>query len=187
MECPLCKTTHLEITELEPGLASRTCHSCGGYLVELDRYLDWASRQTTTAPADAAISIVPAADSGPGKLCPSCGGFMIRYQVGHGVGFCVDRCRCGRIWLDRDEWAVLKAKGLHGRMHLFASEAWQGEIRDQARHESYRQTVLAALEGRLGDVINPEDLRRLKEIRQWLDGHPAKAQMFAYLAGTRDL
>jgi Zn-finger nucleic acid-binding protein len=98
--------------------------------------------------------------------------------VGHGVSFHLDRCgRCGGIWFDRNEWEILEANGLHDDVHLVFSEAWQAAVRqsDQQQVEEDRLRVL------LGD----ESLARIQQIKQWLDGHPKKSQLYAYLLHRR--
>ena len=188
MQCPVCKTARLEIVELEPGLKAHGCPRCGGHFLDLVRYLDWVARQgSTPTPPPVTSLIVPIADSSPGKLCPSCGAFLIRYQIGHGVGFALDRCRCGGIWLDRDEWAALKARGLHDEIHRVASEPWQNEVKSQERQEAFRQTVQAALDGKLAQEVGDADLKLVKEFTRWLEDHPARKAVFGYLQAMIDL
>ena len=201
MQCPVCKSKKLLApAEIEPGLRASRCGVCGGQFVKVENYLAWferhgegpdgrrgrggeAEQARAFAPAE-----MPAADSGPGKLCPGCGAFLIRFGVGRGVGFHVDHCgRCGGVWLDAHEWDALKAAGLHDHLHLVFSEAWQGELRKQENAERYRRTVTDILDDKLAQSCSADDLTRLKEFKAWADAHPAKAELYGYLTALRDL
>ncbi|MFT7559482.1 MAG: Zn ribbon nucleic-acid-binding protein [Flavobacteriales bacterium] len=44
MECPSCKTSDLKATRLEDGLPAHGCSDCGGAIIPLLYYRDWAER-----------------------------------------------------------------------------------------------------------------------------------------------
>ena len=188
MTCPVCKTTKLRLQELEERLTPHKCESCGGRLVRLERYLLWLQRTggavSEVDPPDAEITVD---DSGPGKLCPSCGAFLVRHKVGHGVSFCVDRCgRCGDIWLDGGEWELLKVHGLHDDLHRIFSNAWQREVKQQERSEQYRRTVERVLSDKLAVCCSDADVTKVRRFCAWLDTHPQRNELFAFVAAMRE-
>jgi Zn-finger nucleic acid-binding protein len=133
------------------------------------------------APVDSAVD-----DSGPGKLCPACGAFLILHKVGCGLAFHLDRCgRCGGTWLDANEWEFLRSRDLHRSLHLVFSESWQRRVRREERTRQYRRVVTSVLDERLRRQCGEPDIERLKRFKQWIDGHPRRRELYAYLEGTR--
>ena len=70
MECPQCKNSPLEPSEIEPGLVAASCGSCNGVLLALMNYRFWLDRGGAPAndaplPDDTAVE-----DSTQAKLCP---------------------------------------------------------------------------------------------------------------------
>jgi Zn-finger nucleic acid-binding protein len=190
MDCPVCKTVPLQTHQLDEGLVTHSCPQCSGQYLRSERYFQWLQRHGENLPEkspDLALHL-PVHDSKPGKLCPECGAFLIRHKVGHGMEFHIDRCgRCGGIWLDENEWDVLKSHGLHDDMHHVFSQAWQAEVKGQERQQHYREVVMHILDDKLLQLCSGEDLAKLKEFKAWLDGHPNRRELYAYLGGTRDL
>lgn len=177
MRCPVCKPPEgLTHDSLEQGqLTTRRCPNCNGHWIRNADYWKWRAYQPQNLP------IVPAEDgpstapeSGGLRVCPDCDHVLARYQVGHGVMFTVDRCRhCEGAWLDGGEWDALRARNLHDDLPLIFAETWQRaarrEVQEQAAEENFRR--------RLGD----DDYRRAQEMRAWLDEHPKRSELFAYL------
>jgi Zn-finger nucleic acid-binding protein len=94
--------------------------------------------------------------------------------VGRNVPFTLDNCgECGGVWLDKDEWATLKTRNLHDDLHAIFTEQWQSE----ARREESRQTLAGMYERRFG----AEGYAELQRIRAWIDQHPHKQEILAYL------
>ena len=189
MQCPVCKQVRLEPATLADDLPARTCPTCGGHFVEIEEYLDWRERHK---PAPAAVAApapeLPVHDSGPGKLCPDCGAFLIRYEVGHGAGFALDRCgRCGGVWLDANEWEDLTGLGLAAQLHLVFSEAWQSQVKRQEREGQYRQAVRKILDAKLSQYCSPEEADRIKQFQDWVSRHPHGREIQAYLRSVQDL
>ncbi|MCL4211593.1 MAG: zf-TFIIB domain-containing protein, partial [Phycisphaerales bacterium] len=117
---------------------------------------------------------VTVAGSRKAKLCPECGHLMIRYRVAHDIDFQVDRCNhCNGVWLDRDEWEVLRRQGLHRDLHRVFSEPWQLRL----RQEEAQQALEAIYERKLGTEVYHE----IRRIRAWIDGHPERSTLLAYL------
>ena len=177
MECPVCKPTRsLVLAPREDGqLAARRCPSCNGHWIRSSDFWRWRALQGENVPATPAPDISDAPSEPLGlKLCPDCGYVLGRYRVGHGVPFTVDRCRnCEGAWLDGGEWDTLRARNLHDDLPLMFDDAWQRTVR---REEQLRATE-DSFRRRLGD----DDYARAREVRSWLDVHPKRSEVFAYL------
>jgi Zn-finger nucleic acid-binding protein len=182
LKCPVCKDVTLTPHDLEPGLSAFTCGGCHGDWVPQAKYFAWLDMHGANPAPDQSVQTEappqPAKDSLPGKFCPECGRFLTRAKVGHGVEFHLDRCGgCGGIWCDAGEWAVLKFHGLHDDCHFIFSDKWQAEVARQTR-ESGRQQVLI-------EKLGPEALAEIKRIKAWLDAHPRRRELYAYLLDTK--
>lgn len=160
---------------MEEHLSSHRCPGCDGQWIRGERYYLWLdSHEDEPETAGEEEARVTVHDSAGAKLCPECGRLLTRFQVGHGVEFAIDRCGgCGGIWLDAREWEVLRGKGLHDDVHFVFSAAWQSEIQRQRR----RQNAERLLAEKLGEP----DFDELKRIREWIDSHPRRNEIYAFL------
>ena len=94
-------------------------------------------------------------------ICPESGRLLLRYRVGHGLQFHLDRSPAtGGVWLGRGEWEALKSKGLHTEMHLIFTAAYQRNIRS----EQYGQRMEQTFRDRIGEP----DFPRVVEIKKWV-------------------
>ncbi|MBN2210229.1 MAG: zf-TFIIB domain-containing protein [Sedimentisphaerales bacterium] len=176
MQCPVCKTSVLKHQELESGLKSMFCPGCKGTWIASYQYWLWRDKHGKSLPEiplakenDADIH-----DNITAKLCPECGHFLIRYPVGHGCAFQLDRCgHCGGMWFDCQEWEALKRRNLHDDVHLIFSEVWQHRVRNEERHRDREKF----LEQKFGQ----KDYARIKEIKAWLQNHPQSGELYAFL------
>ena len=177
MKCPVCKRDNLTKCQLEADLPAYQCNKCGGIWISAAQYWKWLKRRDDDL-AEPPISIdapLLVEEVGQAKLCPDCGHILRRYQVWPNVKFYLDHCEhCSSVWFDRDEWDVLKSRGLHAQVHIFFSDLWQEKIRAE---ESKRQLEKIYL-----DRFGAEDYGRLKEIKEWVDGHPQRGALLAYLS-----
>jgi Zn-finger nucleic acid-binding protein len=172
--CPACRVHTLTPTQLQPLLLGFRCERCDGNWLPGENYYRWLAHPDRR-PDDANVHTVGEPhDSLRAKLCAECGKLLSRYRVGHGVDFCIDRCAtCGGIWLDQNEWELLLQHRLVDRLHLVFSTAWQAEL--------LREQQERAVEDRLTERIGADGLRELKRIADWMQGHPHRAEMRAYL------
>jgi Zn-finger nucleic acid-binding protein len=181
MNCPVCQPSAvLECYTLEPHLLAWQCPKCTGHWIRLADYWRWRAQakvERDTRPDELATAMpAPDAESDTHglKRCPDCQYILGRFKVGHNVAFALDRCRnCNGSWLDRDEWAALKERGLHDDLHLIFSDEWQKE----ARVEEQRRVT----EARLLRQFGPEDFARAREVKIWLDAHPKRSELLAFL------
>lgn len=181
MNCPVCKTSSLEATELAAGqaqgLSARRCTGCGGQWVNGETYLLWVQRQGTNLPENEPDSVteLQVNQTNKAKLCPDCGRFLVRAKVGHGVGFQLERCGgCGGIWFDANEWESLVARNLHDDVHFVFSSTWQADVLRQEREQQREKLMIA----KLGEA----DWNEIQRISRWLDGHSKRSELYAVLA-----
>ena len=177
MNCPVCKTIPLATTILEPGLVTNNCEQCQGHWVNNEQYWVWRNQQADNLPeipADAPTFNINNAVMETARLCPQCHRILIKYRVGHNIPFIIDHCgSCGGAWLDKDEWATLKSRNLHDDLHAIFTDNWQ----DEARRAESRQHLAQMYEKRLG----AENYTELKRVKNWIDVHPKKQELLAYL------
>jgi Zn-finger nucleic acid-binding protein len=181
MHSPIHSDVTLQPKEIEPGLSAYECPKSGGVWIPLQSYLNWKE----TRPEQAAAlprGYTPVADDSKQRalLCPESGRVLIRYRVGHGLHFHVDRSsETGGMWLDPGEWEALKSKGLHTELNLIFTAPYQRHIR-AAEYEE-------ALERAFRERIGHDDFQKVVEIKQWIAGHPKRRDLWCYLKNEFEL
>ncbi len=176
MRCPACREGFLQSDQLDDGPAAATCPACAGGFVRSADYHVWLKDHGENLPERPADeqSAMEVVDSGAGKLCPACDRFMTRVKVGHDVPFHLDFCaNCGGVWLDAREWDVLRARNLHDEVHLIFTDTWQTGVKQAEKAQLEEQ--------RLAEQFGEADLAELRRIREWIDSHPRREQIQAYL------
>ncbi len=179
MKCPVCQREDLLLPcVLEDDLPAYRCQQCSGIWISAVQYWDWLKRRpemSAEPEGNGELPMSPVGAANKAKLCPECGHILRRYQVWPEVKFYLDRCnKCYSVWLDRDEWKVLRSRRLHDQIHRFFSEEWQNNLRAE---ESRRRMEMIYVE-RFGG----EDYARLKEVRAWIERHPRRGAIMAYLS-----
>lgn len=201
MNCPICKSSRLESTDLEPELKARRCPHCRGHWIPFADYLPWIERGapvssepiadtesaelfsesaashiavTTAAPSSGAAGATPRV-----KLCPECGRFLRRYHLGMGIEFEVERCGgCAGVWCDRGKWPKLRSAGAHSRLHLLFSDSWQAKLKEEQ--------IRKRQEDRVRSILGDTDFERAREFKTWVDSHMQRATLRAFLAEDFD-
>ena len=176
MHSPVDPDTPFQPIELEPGLRAFVCPKTGGQWIPLSAYFMWRelhSSSTTPLPPDYKPEL--ADDSFQRALiCPESGYLLVRYRVGRGLTFSVDRSpKTGGVWLDVGEWDALKSKGLHDELHLIFTAPYQARILSEAAE--------GKLQNRFRERIGAEDFKRVDEFRSWLRHHPKRRDIIACL------
>ncbi|MDY7077197.1 MAG: zf-TFIIB domain-containing protein [Chloroflexota bacterium] len=177
MKCPVCKRDNLRKCQLETDLPAYQCKKCEGVWISAVKYWKWLKTQNDdlSEPSISVDTPLPVEEVGQAKLCPGCGHILRRYKVWPDVKFYLDRCgHCSSVWFDRDEWAALKSRDLHDQVHIFFSDLWQEKLGAEESRGRLEKIYL--------DRFGAEDYGRLKEIRKWLDGHPQRGALLAYLS-----
>lgn len=177
MKCPVCKETALDPVILETNLRGSRCSECSGNWVRGNDYSDWLDSKPGTLPER-----LPSEDSSTrqhtdvskAKLCPSCSRIMTKYLVGKDMDFALENCGgCGGMWFDKHEWELLKERNLHDEVHSFFCNHYQKAV----RKESSRKNMAQIFRDRLGD----QDYEEIRRVRQWLEEHPQRDMLKAYL------
>jgi len=107
-------------------------------------------------------------------ICPESGRLLLRYRVGHGLPFLIERSPAtGGVWLEKGEWQALKSKGLHTSLHLICTAGYQRQIRTA----EYSQTLTETFRDRIG----AEDFARVTEFANWISQHPKGRDICCYL------
>lgn len=175
MNCPVCKTTELITGQLEQGLSSQHCPTCGGNWIQGGEYWKWVEVHGSEH-AERLIEKEDLTLAEPGLPidCPECRFRMVKFLVGRGLNFTLDHCEgCKGIWLDRNEWEALKKRNLHDDLNLMFTSFWQTEANRTAR----KQRMEGIYTGRFG----AEDYAEIKRIRWWLDTKTNREELLAYL------
>jgi Zn-finger nucleic acid-binding protein len=174
--CPVCPPGQLlTLQTLEPGLQVRGCTRCGGHWIRLADYWRWRAGKGAGVPEkQVKRASGPAQEAAGYRRCPDDGQLLTRYRVGRGVAFTLERCaQCEGVWLDANEWEVLKRRGLHDDLHRVFSEDWQREARQMEKsHE---------LEALLMRALPPADYVKIREIKAWIDAHPHRNELYEVL------
>ena len=177
MKCPVCKTKRLTVVELDESLKADTCEECQGNWLSEKHYASWLQKHGDILPEKCATdTTIEINDVQTAKICPDCGHILLRYRVGHGTDFYIDRCSaCGGIWLDKNEWDALKDRNLHDEINGVFSSDWQQNV----RREETQQALELLYEKRLG----APDHQKATDIKEWIDGHSEKSMILAFLQG----
>lgn len=152
------------------------CPESGGVFLPAGSYFRWLSRQADRLPhlpkgeGDAEEWIE---DDGRVKVCPESGQIMQRFKVGHGFPFCLDRSPSGSIWLDKGEWAALKARQYHDELHLIFTAPWQDKVRAERKVEVEREMLV--------EKFGNELLGRIEALREEISEHAHRDFALAYL------
>ena len=179
MLCPICKRTSFDPHTLAGGLTVLRCASCRGDWIPGTPYWNWVLGVQAAPAAPAPNSNAPAEpphDIKSAKLCPECGKFLHRFEIGQGVEFSLDHCAtCGGFWFDANELQSVIDHNLHTKLHLIIAADWQARLAKQ-RHA-------AAHEQLLREHLGGADLAQAHKVKVWLDSHPRRAEILAYLIG----
>lgn len=166
----------MQLREIEPGLVVYECPQSGGLWIPLQAYLAWKEQQpqTSDAPPDAPPPAVHDDSRQRALICPESGRLLLRYRVGHGLQFHIDRSPAtGGVWLDQGEWEALKSKGLHVALNLIFTASYQRHIRSA----EYVQTLTGTFQERIGAA----DFSKVVEFGAWLARHPKRRDICCYL------
>lgn len=177
-KCPMCKQAELHLIHHDDQPPVSECSACGGAWLRANEYARWLKTQTPgkydLADSTDASRRYPVIDSNQAAVCPDCGHFLRKYKVASTIDFQLDRCsNCNGAWLDKNEWQVLHAAGLHDEIHFIFTQPWQKHIQNEVAARKFETIYLE----RFGE----EDYARIKELRRWLQEHPNRNMLIAYL------
>lgn len=176
MNSPLYPDTTMRPREIEPGLEAYECPKSGGLWIPLQAYLAWKELhpESSNTPSDGSTPVVQNESRQQALICPESGRLLIRYRVGHGLPFHIDRSPVtGGVWLDKGEWEALKSKGLHVILNLIFTTPYQHQIRTAEQAQQLTETFR--------ERIGAEDFLKVAEFGTWLAHHPKRRDICCYL------
>ncbi len=172
MKCPSCSDSKLVPFFLEGLFRAHTCKVCEGNWLLIDDYLRWKEHNPEYGFSQ--DTVFEAEDSLKALLCPESGAIMSKYRIAHDSGHRLDySAAVGGVWLDKGEWEYLKEKGLAGSLNRVFTAQWQKKLKE----DSTKITFTAVYRERFGE----EAYEKVQELREWLNSHPRKADLRAYL------
>jgi len=177
MESPTHPDTALLYKELDSGLSAYECPVSGGVWIPLQSFLNWRDRQGEAefSMPEGYAPVIADDSNNPALICPESGRLLIRYRVGQGLRFHLDRSPAtGGVWLDRGEWEALRSRGLHRELHLIFTASYQRRIRSAAYDERLEETFAAR--------IGPHNLEKVVQFKDWLLAHPRRRDIWCYLS-----
>lgn len=184
MKSPITDSTGnrnpLKKVTLEEGLTAYQCQQSQGVYIPLEQYWNWIAKQPErlehlpkpTSETDE-VSATVVAEESEVKLCPETDTIMLRFKMGNGFDFYVDRSRTGGVWLDAGEWEALRERQFHDEIHLVFTEPWQRKAREEAIKQNTQE--------RLEERFESELLGEMDAIKAKLRNHPYRAYALAYL------
>ena len=184
MKCPVCKTSDLNPSSLDQNLSCRHCSNCGGNWIQSFEYWKWRDQnkgnlpENILDPEDLPANLPdPKTGTLKAKFCPECSSILIRYKVGHGVSFAIDQCgNCGGVWFDKDEWESLKGRNLHDDVYTIFTAPWQSKVRTQESLRTQEEIYIKK--------FGEEGFEEIQRMKEWIEAHPRKQEIIAYLMQT---
>ncbi len=182
MNCPGCKKTDFEIAELEPDLLVDVCKNCHGKWIAHINYERWLEHHGDALPeipgeSDPAMTIP---EFELAKLCPGCRRILIKYKVGRNLPFKIDRCsNCAGVWLEENEWEILKSRNLHDELNKIFTDHWQEEV-DREHTRNVLKTMYR-------EKFGVDDFEKICEFKEWVDKHEKRNEISAYIRDKNPL
>lgn len=173
MKCPSCKTDSLQPCFIENSFRAHECASCGGDWILIEDFVVWAERNDAEL-LNKQESSYELEDSKLALICPVTGAIMLKYRISSDTDHKLDYSPLvGGVWLDKGEWEYLKEQGLASNINSIFTEHWQKQI----RQSDAKATFADLYEKKFGQ----DDYQKIKELREWLESKPNKAELRAYL------
>ena len=182
MKCPVCKEENFETKEIDPNLFGKVCKKCEGKWISSENYDRWLEHLGATLPelppsgeTDLTIPEFELA-----RLCPKCRRILVKYKVGRGTSFKIDRCgNCAGVWLEADEWKTLKSRNLHDELNKIFTDHWQEEV----NREETRKTLEKIYKEKFGEA----DYGKIKDFKSWVNAHEKSGEIIAYIRDKNPL
>lgn len=174
MRCPSCQQGELKYSQLEENLPCQTYSNFGGHWLLLIDYLRWQTTNPTKSLETTTITISDREDTTKALICPVSGKLMTKYRISSKTGHKFDLSpSVNAIWLDKNEWALLKQEGLSSQLNHIFTEPYQKHIRDELASKSFELVYQ--------QQFGKENYEQLKLFKEWLDSQDKRAEMLAYL------
>jgi Zn-finger nucleic acid-binding protein len=167
----------LKATRLDEGLPAHGCAECGGAIIPLLYYRDWAERTANdkeTVEAELDASLATENESHSALACPKCSRLMSKFNISGCTKNRLDLCTsCDEAWLDGGEWELLKALQLSKNIPAIFTDGWQSNVRKEMSE--------ARLKERFSNIVGEVDIEKAEEIRTWLKTHKNRSDLLFYI------
>lgn len=172
MKCPGCKRDTLFPSYIDGLFRAHTCSVCEGNWILIEDYVVWKQKNPEYEFSETADFQYE--DSKNALLCPITGAIMQKFKLTHDSEHRLDYSpQVGGVWLDKGEWEFLKQENLAGCLNAIFTSQWQKTIRENSAKVSFAEIYQ--------EKFGEESYAQIKETRKWLDEHPCKADLIAYL------
>lgn len=177
MKCPNCESMDSVNLTLEDNLHAIKCNNCEGIWIPSTNYLKYIESNkpdlSLLNPTDMQ-KVFSEKDTETGKKCPDCGKQVVARKAGFGAEFKVDRCdHCYGIWLDRDEWELLKSKNLNTVIYYMFTSTWEMKVRSQTEFS----LKLKAIEKNFSE----DQSTKIVDFLKWLEQQDNKHELLSYM------
>jgi Zn-finger nucleic acid-binding protein len=107
-------------------------------------------------------------------ICPMTGVIMQKFRIDAETEHKLNYSHVvGAVWLDKGEWSMLKEMGYAGSLNKVFTLHWQKMIRENKTHAKFAKLYRT----KFGHM----DYERVRLFRHWLEHHPKKSELIAYL------
>ncbi len=173
MNCYSCRDQALKPIKLAQGLPARQCDKCGGTHIDLLNYRSWRDSGQSLDQNMPSKNVAPA-DNSKALACQKCSRIMLKYRIATDFENHIDLCTtCDDAWLDGGEWQLLQYLELHNKLAHIMTEPWQRNLHRETAEENFNDHYL--------DLLGEVDLRKVKEVSEWLKHHPKRDELFDYM------
>lgn len=174
LTCPSCKKGKLIPSFLDELFRCYTCDDCGGSLIYLTDYLHWLERDSSEPGPKEPLIEKDINDSKSTMVCPVTGHMMLKYHISNETSHRLDLSpSISAMWLDKDEWDLIKKENLSRYLNNIFTEPWQRKVKSNCSTETFAEMYQ--------EKFGESDYIKLKDIRAWLESSDNKQVMMAYL------
>ena len=175
MNCTSCNFGVLKPSFIDGLFRAHECSKCGGNWILVEDFVSWKEKNPEHQISDdAQWAEDETQDTSKALLCPVSGTIMRKFKVTAKTNHRLDYSNAvGGIWLDKGEWELLKSEGVAGALNNIVTQQWQNQIRKQDASNSFADIY----ESKFGS----ENYKKVKELREWLNAQPNKADLRSYL------
>lgn len=174
MKCPSCQNGSLNPHFIDQLFRSHKCNQCEGDWILVEDFVSWKDRNPEYRFNESLNVSEEISDTKQAMLCPVSGVIMRKFKISAEHDHRIDYSHLsGGIWLDKGEWELLKAENIAGSLNKVVTQVWQNQIREDSAIENFKEIY--------ANKFSNEDYTQLKEVKAWLDQHPQKHDLRAYL------
>jgi len=174
MKCTSCNEGELTPGFIDNLFRAHVCNNCGGNWVLIEDFLSWKEKNPEYQFADNVKYGEELGESTKALLCPVTGALMSKFRMSSKTNHRVDYSfSVGGIWLDKGEWELLKGEGIAGSLNTLVTQSWQKNVRAETAKDNFADIY--------AEKFGSESYDKIKEVRQWLQSQPQKADLRAYM------